>query len=259
MAADKEKILKISGLSAAYEDVNVINSVSLDVYKGEVLCIVGESGSGKSTLIKAICADTAVSIKEGSITYKDKVLTDLKRRDMQKLLGCEIGLIQQNPWGAFNPIRRIDVQFKETFRSHGKFFHAERIKEIFEVLGLKDPDKILKMRPYELSGGMSQRIAIAAAFVLNPKLLLCDEITSALDVTIAMQVMQQLMVLKKQQETTIIMVTHNLGLAKCIADRIAIMYEGKIVECAEASDILKDPQDEYTKRLISDVPRLRAI
>jgi ABC-type dipeptide/oligopeptide/nickel transport system ATPase component len=112
------------------------------------------------------------------------------------------------------------------------------------------------MRPYELSGGMSQRIAIAAAFALEPELLLCDEITSALDVTTATAVTEQLLELKRSRGTTIVLVTHNLGMAKCIADRIAIMYRGEIVECADASKILTNPENDYTKRLLKDVPRI---
>jgi ABC-type dipeptide/oligopeptide/nickel transport system ATPase component len=254
--ADTPVILNINNLKASYEEFSVLNNVSLKVRRGEVLCIVGESGSGKSTLIKAVCSDPKLKIDEGTILYGDRDLTSLKNREMRKLLGPQIGLIQQNPWGAFNPLRRIGVQFKETFKSHGKDPDFNSIKELFGVLGLRDPDSILKMRPYELSGGMSQRIAIAAAFALEPELLLCDEITSALDVTTATAVTEQLLELKRSRGTTIVLVTHNLGMAKCIADRIAIMYRGEIVECADASKILTNPENDYTKRLLKDVPRI---
>lgn len=256
---EREAILTIRDLSAAYEDTAVLRSVDLEVKKGEVLCIVGESGSGKSTLIRTICADPQITVTGGEICYQETKLTGMKKRERQKMLGTRIGMIQQNPWGAFNPIRRIDVQFKETFQSHGICFDPEKCKDIFSVLGLKDAGKILKMRPYELSGGMSQRIAIAAAFALEPELLLCDEITSALDVTTAMAVTDQLLELKETLGTTIVPVTHNLGMAKCIADRIAIMYRGRIVECEETDEILRCPKHEYTKRLLQDVPRLKVV
>ena len=259
ISVNLQKILSISNLTASYDETVVLKDISLDVYNGEVLCIVGESGSGKSTLIKAICSDPELQVKEGSITYKDQEILQLKERNRQKLLGTQIGLIQQNPWGAFNPIRRIDAQFKETFKSHGKSLDIDIIKELFKVLGLKDSDNMLKMRPYELSGGMSQRLAIAASFALKPELLLCDEITSALDVTTASAVTEQLLKLKETHGTTIVLVTHNLGLAKCIADRIAIMYKGSIVECGKASDILTSPANAYTQRLLEDVPKLKVV
>lgn len=252
----RENILTVQNLSAAYEETAVLYGVDLEVRKGEVLCIVGESGSGKSTLIRTICGDPRITVTEGSIRYRERVWTALKARERQKLLGTQIGLIQQNPWGAFNPIRRIDVQFQETFRSHGLAFDKEKLSEIFRILGLKDTEKLLKMRPYELSGGMNQRIAIAASFVLSPELLLCDEITSALDVTTAMAVTEQLLELKQTNGTTVVLVTHNLGLAKCIADRIVIMHQGCMVECGDTDTILRHPQSDHTRQLLRDVPKL---
>ncbi|MBQ7678834.1 MAG: ABC transporter ATP-binding protein [Butyrivibrio sp.] len=258
MAENTEmNILHISGLTASYEEAEVLHDVTLEVEDGEILCIVGESGCGKSTLIRAICADPVLRITGGSIRYREQDITHLKERDRQRLLGTQIGLIQQNPWGAFNPIRPIGVQFRETYKSHGRRFDADQIRAIFDVLGLKNADSILQMRPCELSGGMSQRVAIAAAFALEPALLLCDEITSALDVTTAAAVTEQLLTLKRTQGTTIVMVTHHIGMARCLADRIAIMYRGRIVECGSTAEILASPQHDYTKQLLQDVPRLR--
>ena len=252
----RETVLEIKNIYVAYDEENVLTDVSLEVFKGEVLCIVGESGSGKSTLVKAITGDKKVKLTKGSIEYNGRNITCLKARDRQKILGTEIGFIQQNPWGAFNPIRRLEAQFKETAASNGTSFDRERVKEIFDTLGLKDPEKIIKCRPYELSGGMSQRVAIAASFFLEPKVLLCDEITSALDVTTAAAVCDELCKLKQTMGTTIVMVTHNLGMAARMADRIAIMYKGKVIECGEAKTILESPKEEYTIRLLRDVPRL---
>lgn len=254
-----EKILEIKNLSASYDGDPVIKDVSLDVCKGEVFCLVGESGSGKSTLIKTVCGDGQIKIVQGSIYYKGQCICDAKRSVSRKYLGEEIGFIQQNPEGAFNPLRKLKVQFKETLKSHGRDYDPVKFEKIFDTLKLKDMDRILKSRPYELSGGMNQRIAIAASFILDPKLLLCDEITSALDVTTAIAVTDQLLALKNEMDTSIILVTHNLGIASNIADRIGIMYDGQIVECGNTKTVLENPQHEYTKRLLRDVPKLKAI
>lgn len=245
-------ILEIKELKASYEETVVLKGVNLEVREKEVLCIVGESGSGKSTLIKAICGDNSLKISEGKILFRGENIS-------KKLLGSTIGLIQQNPEGAFNPLRRLKGQFSETLKSHGRKLDIEKLEGIFATLGLRDAEKLLKSRPYELSGGMNQRIAIAASFILEPELLLCDEITSALDVTTAIAVTDELLRLKNQMNTTIVLVTHNLGIAANIADRIAIMYKGEMVECGETKEILEEPKHEYTKRLLSDVPKLKVI
>ena len=255
----EEKILEIKNLSALYDEDPVIKDVSLDVCKGEVFCLVGESGTGKSTLIKTVCGDLQIKITQGHIFYKGQCICDSKKSDSRKYLGEEIGFIQQNPEGAFNPLRTLRVQFEETLKSHGRSLDLEKLGKIFDTLNLKDMDRILKSRPYELSGGMNQRIAIAASFILNPKLLLCDEITSALDVTTAIALTDQLLKLKNEMDTSIVLVTHNLGIASNIADRVGIMYNGQIVECADAKSVLENPQHEYTKRLLRDVPKLKAI
>ncbi len=255
----EEKILEIKNLSLSYEETRVVNDVSLDVKPGEVLCIVGESGSGKSTLIRAISGNPLVKTDSGQILYNGRLISGKNSGEGRKLLGGSIGLVQQNPEGAFNPIRKLRPQFLETLKSNRKKFDMEKIKRVFYSLGLKDADKILESRPYELSGGMNQRIAVAASLLLEPELLLCDEITSALDVTTAIALTDELLKLKEELDVTIVIVTHNLGIASNIADRIAIMYKGSIVECGETCKILKDPQNEYTKSLLSDVPKLRVI
>lgn len=254
-----ENILEIRNLTASYEEIEILHDVSLDVRQGEVLCIVGESGSGKSTLIRAICADARVKVNAGSISFKGEILTGKEHSRVGNFLGEKIGLIQQNPEGAFNPIRPLAAQFRETVKSHGKSLNKDKLKQIFETLGLSEVDRILQSRPYEMSGGMNQRIAIAASLILEPELLLCDEITSALDVTTAIAVTDELLRLKQDSDLSIILVTHNLGIAANIADRIAIMYQGQIVECKETGTILHTPQHSYTKRLLHDVPKLKVV
>ena len=254
-----EKILEIKNLSALYDETEVLHNVNLDIYRGEVFCLVGESGSGKSTLIKTICGDSQIRISGGSVFYKGECICDGKRATAQRYLGEKIGFIQQNPEGAFNPLRKLDAQFKETLKSHKESLDMDKLGRIFDTLNLKDMDRILKSRPYELSGGMNQRIAIAASFILDPELILCDEITSALDVTTAIAVTKQLLLLKEEMNTSIVLVTHNLGIASNIADRIGIMYKGEIVELGETKTVMENPQHEYTKRLLKDVPKLKAI
>lgn len=252
----QEKILEIKDLQIAYDEEIAVKGASLFVERGEVLCIVGESGSGKSTVIRAITGNKLVKTCSGQILFEGKDLIPLKNSERQKLLGTRIGLIQQNPAGAFNPIRKFDKQFRETLKSHNLPFEHEKLCELFATLGLKDTKGILKSRPYEMSGGMNQRIAIAAVMLMDPELLLCDEITSALDVTTAISVTDELLRLKNEHGTTIILVTHNLGIAANIADRIAIMSGGEVIEFDTADRVLHDPQQEYTKNLLHDVPKL---
>ena len=252
----QERILEIKDLQIAYDEELAVKGASLFVEKGEVLCIVGESGSGKSTVIKAIIGNKQVKVKGGEILFEGENLVPMKKAVRQKLLGTRIGLIQQNPAGAFNPIRRFNIQFKETLKSHTIPFIKEKLDQLFVTLGLKNTTGILRSRPYEMSGGMNQRIAIAAAMLMDPELLLCDEITNALDVTTAISVTDELLRLKNERGTTIILVTHNLGIAANIADRIAIMSQGEVVEFDTAERILHDPQKEYTKNLLHDVPKL---
>lgn len=242
-------LLEVKNLHASYEDKNVLEGIDLEIKRGEVLCIVGESGSGKSTLIKAICKDKAVRVNDGSILFKGKSYG-------HELLGSSIGLIQQNPEGAFNPLRPYTVQFKETLKSHKLDLDKSKLSRIFATLGFKDSEKILKSRPFEMSGGMNQRMAIAASLILEPELLLCDEITSALDVSTSIAVVDELLRLRSELKVTIVFVTHNLGIASNIADRIAIMYKGRIVEIGEAKEVLEHPKHRYTKGLLRDVPKL---
>lgn len=249
-------LLQVENLSASYEDEEVIKNVDLKVSRGEVLCLVGESGSGKSTLVRAVTGDGNVSITGGKVLFEGECISEPGSQKVAGYLGEQMGFIQQNPSGAFNPIRKLKAQFKETLRSHGLELDEKKLYSIFSALNLRDPERILESRPYELSGGMNQRIAIAASFILEPQLLLCDEITSALDVTTAIAVTDELLRLKNEMNASVVLVTHNLGIAANIADRIAIMYGGQIVECGETGQVVSSPEAEYTKRLLRDVPGL---
>ena len=251
-----EPVLEIRDLTASYGGERVLSGVSLTVERGGVLCVAGESGSGKSTLLSAICGNADLRIESGSVVFQGKELTALPGAERRHLLGTEIGLIPQNPAGSFNPVRRLDAQFRETLNSHGIGYDPGKITDIFSSIGLAEPEKLLRSRPYELSGGMNQRIAIAFAMLLKPQLLLCDEVTSALDVTTAITVIDELQKLRRERNMTMLFVTHHLGIAREIADRIAVMYRGEIVETGPAEELLTAPSQEYTKKLLRDVPRM---
>ena len=249
-------ILEIKELTASYEDQQVLKSTGLTVPEGKIVCIVGESGSGKSTLLKAITGFRGLVVDGGVVVLEGEEITSFSPARKKKLLGETIGVIPQNPAGSFNPIRRYEPQIKETLESHGISYKKETVIDTFTKMGLKDAEGILTQRPYELSGGMNQRVAVAAAMLLQPKLLLCDEPTSALDVNTQDMVIEEFMRINREQGTTIVMVTHNLGLARKIADRIAIMYKGEIIEQGEAQDVINAPREDYTIHLIEDVPKL---
>lgn len=251
----EEYVLQLKNLSVSYGLDAVVSDVSLSMKKGEILCIVGESGSGKSTLIKAIHGLENATVTAGEVVLFGK---DCKtKKEKQALMGTEVGLIPQNPGGSFNPLRPFEKQFREAFAGCGKQFDKEQIVETFEKVGLKDGKSILKSRPYEMSGGMNQRIAVAFAFALKPHLLLCDEATSALDVTTAQLVVEELKDLRNENDTAILMVTHHLGIAKIMADHVAIMKDGKILEYGTVDEIFSNPKCAYTKKLLCDVPKLK--
>ena len=256
-----EALLQVKDLSVAYDDCDVedlaVMDVSFDMKPGEILCIVGESGSGKSTLIKAIHNMGAARTIGGRIFLEGEDLADMSSRDRRSLMGTSIGLIPQNPLASFNPIRKYKVQLKEALKSHIMPYEESVVLDMFGKVGLADGERILNSRPYEMSGGMNQRIAIAIAMMFKPKLLMCDEPTSALDVTTAGMVVDELVKMKEEQNTAILMVTHHLGIAARMADHIGIMKNGRMIEYGPAKQILKNPQEEYSRKLMEDVPRLK--
>ena len=252
-----DALLTIESLAASYGDDNIISDVSFSVAPGEIVCIVGESGSGKSTLIKAIHGMSGVGVTEGRIVFDGTEITALDQAGRKKLMGTGIGLIPQDPAVSFNPIRKYDVQMKEGLTSHGMPYDEDLIAEKLRLIGLEDGKGVLRSRPFQLSGGMNQRAAIAAAMMFEPKLLLCDEATSALDVTTAKAVIYELMKIRDERGTSILMVTHHFGMAKLMSDHIGIMKDGKLVEYGTTEKIFGSPENEYTQKLIRDVPRLK--
>ena len=252
------EILNLKNLSVSYGDINILKDIDLSLKKGEILGIVGESGSGKSTLIKSIMGilDENASI-DGEINFEGKDLASLSLKDYRKIKGKEISMIFQNPTEYFNPTRKISKQFIETIRSHNDISKQEIQKKsinTFKFLGLKDGKKIWNSYPFELSGGMNQRVAIALSIMLEPKILLADEPTSALDVTVQAQVVKELLKLRQKLNTSIILVTHNIGVASYMSDNIGVMYGGRIIEYGESEELINNPKHPYTKMLINSVP-----
>ncbi|MCC8046709.1 MAG: ABC transporter ATP-binding protein, partial [Clostridiales bacterium] len=270
-----EFLIRTEHLSLGYGlAAPVVSDVSLSVMPGEILCIVGESGSGKSTLLKAILNPELFGVKilGGDIfnggenhrfARKEQKQNALVHRHEDRQIKAgntgSIGMIFQNPGASFNPIRTYRRQFQETLKSNGLYHGEESWKEVLgmlDTLGLPDGERILDSCPYEMSGGMNQRIAIALTMLLRPRLILADEPTSALDVTLQGQVLDELLKARELSDTAIMLVTHNLGVAAKMADRIAVMHKGQIVECRRAEEVLRSPEDSYTKELLSAVPRI---
>lgn len=252
------EILNLKNLSVSYGDINILKDIDLSLKKGEILGIVGESGSGKSTLIKSIMGilDENASI-DGEINFEGKDLASLSLKDYRKIKGKEISMIFQNPTEYFNPTRKISKQFIETIRSHNDISKQEIQKKsinTFKFLGLQDGKKIWNSYPFELSGGMNQRVAIALSIMLEPKILLADEPTSALDVTVQAQVVKELLKLRQKLNTSIILVTHNIGVASYMSHNIGVMYGGRIIEYGESEELINNPKHPYTKILINSVP-----
>ena len=252
------EILNLKNLSVSYGDINILKDIDLSLKKGVILGIVGESGSGKSTLIKSIMGilDENASI-DGEINFEGKDLASLSLKDYRKIKGKEISMIFQNPTEYFNPTRKISKQFIETIRSHNDISKQEIQKKsinTFKFLGLQDGKKIWNSYPFELSGGMNQRVAIALSIMLEPKILLADEPTSALDVTVQAQVVKELLKLRQKLNTSIILVTHNIGVASYMSDNIGVMYGGRIIEYGESEELINNPKHPYTKMLINSVP-----
>lgn len=257
-----EKILRYDHVDIAYNGFLAVKDVSFTVEPGEILGIVGESGCGKSTLIKAAMGllGSAGMVTRGDIWYKDKNLPDLSPKELRKLNGRSLGMIFQSAGSSFCPIRTIEAQLYETMTEHGKISKAEFedcAMEMLGKLGFEDGKRVLGSYPFELSGGMQQRVGIAAAMLLNPSVLLADEPTSALDVLVQKQVVEEMLLVRKTFGTAIVLVSHNIGVIRAMADKVLVLKDGETVEYGQARQVLENPQAEYTRALLSAVPRLR--
>ena len=256
------EILKYEHVDISYNGVKVIKDVSFTVDEGEILGIVGESGSGKSTLIKAamgLLGETGL-VTRGDIWYKGKNLPDLSAGEMRRLNGPELGMIFQYAGSSFCPIRTIGAQLYESMTEHESLskevFHV-RATELLKKIGFENARRILESYPFELSGGMQQRVGIAAAMLLNPSVLLADEPTSALDVSVQKQVVEEMLLVRRTFGTSIILVTHNIGVIGAMADKVLVMKNGEMVEYGETQQVLNNPKEDYTRLLMSAVPKLK--
>ena len=241
--------------------VKAVRNISFDLYKGETLAIVGESGSGKSVTSKAILGISAGNaiIDSGEILYDGKDLLKLSEEEMYKIRGDKISMIFQDPLSSLNPIKRIGKQLTEALVLNHGFTEAEAKEEALRLMkevGIPEPEKRFTQYPFQFSGGMRQRIVIAIALSTNPEVLICDEPTTALDVTIQAQILDLINKLKRERNLSIIFITHDLGVVANMADRIAVMYAGKIVEYGTSEEVFYDARHPYTWALLESMPSL---
>ena len=255
-------MLEIKDLTIQYGDkAPVVENFSLSLKKGEIITIVGESGSGKSTVLSSILGllPNGGKIISGDIIYNGESMLSKSLNQWRELRGTEITMISQDSGGTLNPIRKIGKQFVEYIQTHSKMSAKEaeeKAKDMFSKVNLPDPEIIMKSYPHQLSGGMKQRIGIAMALTFHPKIILGDEPTSALDVITQAQIVKEIMDLRKKFDTSIIMVTHNLGVAAYISDKIIVMQNGKIVDAGNKNEVIENPKSDYTKKLLAAVPEI---
>lgn len=262
-----EPVLEYSHVDVAFNGDTVVRDVSCSLAPGEILGIAGESGSGKSTLLRAAMGllGPAGMVTRGDIWFRmaDGArldVPDLAGEGLRRLRGAGIGMVFQDAGASLAPIRTIGDQIVESMRAHGFVAAGEarrRALELFGKLGFDDPQRIWTSYPFELSGGMNQRVGIAMAMLLQPRVLLADEPTSALDVAVQKQVIQELKVLRDLFGTSIVVVTHDISVIEAMADAVLVMNDGRAVEYGSADRVLGHPEHECTKRLLAAVPRIR--
>lgn len=260
-----EPILQVKDLSVSFNafagKVQAVRHIDFELYKGETLVIVGESGSGKSVTTKAVLGILPKNghIDSGEIIYKGEDMAKYKEKDFYKIRGKQISLVFQDPLSALNPIMKIGKQITEALVLSGGFERKKakaKAIELMAAVGIPNPELRYDQYPFQFSGGMRQRIVIAIALACNPEILICDEPTTALDVTIQSKILELINEMKRERDLSIIFITHDLGVVANMADRICVMYAGKIVEIGTAEDIFYRPAHPYTWALLSSIPDL---
>ncbi|MDO4711240.1 MAG: ABC transporter ATP-binding protein [Peptostreptococcaceae bacterium] len=258
-----DRLLSIKDLNIAYGDqaVPTVENFDLEAGHSEIISIVGESGSGKTSVIRAIMGllPSGGKVTGGEILFQGRSLLSLSKEEWRDLRGTDISMIFQDSRSMIDPIRKIGTQFVEYIRTHEPMSKAaayQRGLEMLEKMKLADAKNIMESYSFQLSGGMCQRVGIAMAMVFSPKLLLADEPTSALDVTIQAQIVRQIMELRDRFNTSVMIVTHNIGVAAYMADQMIVMQNGKIVDRGTRDEVMKDPASDYTKSLLDAVPEL---
>ncbi|MBP5165992.1 MAG: ABC transporter ATP-binding protein [Oscillospiraceae bacterium] len=263
----KEKLLDIRDEYLSFftpaGEIKALNGVSFSMDEGEVLGIVGESGSGKSVTAYSIMGLTAYPgrLVSGSIRFNGHEVEKMSEKELRKMRGNEVSIIFQDPMTSLNPVYTIGNQIEEVILLHTDKTREEakkRAKELLELVGINEPERRLKQYPHELSGGMRQRVMISIALACEPKLLIADEPTTALDVTIQAQILELMKELRSKLDMSIIMITHDLGVVASMCEKIAVMYAGHIVEYGTADEIFYEPGHEYTKGLIKSIPKLNS-
>ncbi|SFL36780.1 oligopeptide transport system ATP-binding protein [Gracilibacillus orientalis] len=259
-----DPILDVRNLHVSFDTyggtVQAVRGVDFALKKGETLAIVGESGSGKSVTTKALMglvAKPAGHIPKGEILFDGKDLTKLSNKEMQKIRGKDMSMIFQDPMTSLNPTMKIGKQIMEGLILHQKLSKKEarnRAIELLDLVGIPDSTKRIDQYPHQFSGGMRQRVVVAIALACNPKVLIADEPTTALDVTIQAQILELMKDIQKKMDTSIIFITHDLGVVANVADRVAVMYAGKIVEVGTVDDIFYNPKHPYTWGLLGSMP-----
>ena len=263
---NKKVILSVKDLVIKFrlrgDVLTAIREASLDLYEGESLAIVGESGSGKSVFTKSFMGllDGNGWIDSGSIIFEGEELSNYKtENDWIKIRGKKIAMVFQDPMTSLNPLKTVGKQVQEAVELHQGLKNEEAKKKVIELLsdvGITEPEKRYKQYPHEFSGGMRQRVVIAIAIACNPKILICDEPTTALDVTIQAQILDLLKNLKEKYQLTTVYITHDLGVVANVADRVAVMYAGDIVEIGRCEEVFYNGQHPYTWALLSSLPQL---
>jgi oligopeptide transport system ATP-binding protein len=261
-----EKILEVKNLHVSFDtfggEVKAIRGVDFDLKKGETLAIVGESGSGKSVTTKTVMRllpKNNSNIKHGEILFDGKDLAKLSEKEMQSIRGKDISMIFQDPMTSLNPTMTVGKQIMEGIIKHQKLSKSaakEKAIDLLRLVGIPMPEERFKQYPHQFSGGMRQRVVIAISLACNPKILIADEPTTALDVTIQAQILDLMKDLQQKIETSIIFITHDLGVVANVADRVAVMYGGQIIEMGTVDEIFYDPRHPYTWGLLSSMPDL---
>ena len=261
-----EPILKVKGLCTEFKTadrtVRAVDGVDFELYKGETLGIVGESGCGKSVTslsVMQLLPKGIGKVVDGEITFDGKDMLHLPQNDLLKIRGKDIAMIFQEPMTSLNPVFKIGFQISEVLIKHlhmKKKQAWQRSIELLTDVGISRPEMIVDNYPHELSGGMLQRVMIAMALACNPKVLIADEPTTALDVTIQAQILELMMKLKTEHDAGIVLITHNLGVVAEVCDRVSVMYAGYIVESADVYELFDHPKHPYTQGLLKCIPRL---
>ena len=262
---DDNLLLEVIDLNIEFHDhiipETVVYDFDLELKEGEIVGLVGESGSGKSMSALAIAGllSRKDMKKRGHIYYKSRDLLNISRNELRSIQGNDIGMIFQEPLTSLNPVKKIYDQVEEPLRLHTHLSKEERYEKVLKILTeveLNDPERVMRQYPHELSGGMRQRVMIATAMIMEPKILIADEPTTALDVTIQAQIVKLLKKLNKQRKTAILFISHDLSLVNTLCERVLVMKDGYIVEKGPTAMVFEHPQEEYTQKLVAAIPKI---